>query len=73
MDFNLVLKPVLKGELHGRSRCSRIRMSFELPKVAVWRAFQEMDDEVSGRIAYTQTKISLSALLMIPLTPDKIS
>lgn len=50
MGFNLVLKPVLKGELRGRSRCSRIRMSIELPKVAVWRAFREMDDGVSGRI-----------------------
>lgn len=62
MDFNLVLKPVLKGELHGRSRCSRIRMSIELPKVAVWRAFQEMDDEVSARIAYTHRQKSISLL-----------
>lgn len=46
-------------------------MSIELPRVAVCKVFEELDG-VFGRTACTHRQKSISALLMISLTPDRI-
>lgn len=46
-------------------------MSIELPRAAVWRVLKEPDG-VFGRTAGTHRQKSISALLMVSLTPDGI-